>query len=269
MFARVDHVAVFSHDYCLNAKFYEAVFGLKILPSSRARGAILLSDGGVGFNHVPVRTGFPTGLNHFGLQVEDVHLAIDRIKSFDPSLDVMERPETRGIIAFSAHDPDGNIFDLGQRSEEHAQLRGEGETSIHASGTISHYAIRSRAPERLCDFFATAFELTPLNRRTDDLNFYLTDGRLTLVFIPWSVKDYGDQDAIRPGPDHLGMRVESIESLKRHIEELVDRNPHLRPWPLGGDKEGKARLALFKRASPYAADWMTDAEGVHLAVSIA
>ena len=223
--------------------------------------------GGVGFNHVPVRTGFPTGLNHFGLQVQDVEAAIDRIRAFDPTLDVMERPDTRGIVAFSAHDPDGNIFDLGQRNEEHAQLRGEDQFGIKAGGIISHYAIRSRTPERLFDFFAAAFELQPVNRRSDDPNFYLTDGRLTLVFVPWSVKDYGDQDAIRPGPDHLGMRVESTEALKERIQELVDRNPHLRAWPLGGDKEARARLALFKRASPYANDWMTDAEGVHLAIS--
>ena len=69
MGAKIDHVAVFSHHYTQNAKFYEALFGLRLLPHTRARGAILLGDGAISFNHVPIRTGFPSGLNHFGLQV--------------------------------------------------------------------------------------------------------------------------------------------------------------------------------------------------------
>ena len=127
MFARFDHVATFSHDYTRNAKFYEPLFGLNLLPHSRARGAILLSDGSMGYNHVPVRTGFPSGLNHFGIQVADVELAIERIHAFDPTMDVQDRPLTRNIIAFSAHVPDGNIFDLAQRDEAHDELRAKDE----------------------------------------------------------------------------------------------------------------------------------------------
>ncbi len=112
MFARFDHVSTFSNYDARNAKFYEALLGLKLLPHSRARGAILLSDGSMGNNHVPVRTGFPSGLNHFGIQVEDVGLAIGRIRAFDDTMDVQDRPVTRNIIAYSAHDPDGNILIL-------------------------------------------------------------------------------------------------------------------------------------------------------------
>ena len=266
MFARIDHMAIFSHDYTLNAKFYEAVFGMKLLPYSRPGSAILLTDGRMGMNQVPLRTGFGSGLNHFGLEVEDVELAISRIRGFGGGMDVQDRPPIRDIIAFSAHDPDGNIFDLAQRDAEHIAFRGEDEHGYQSKRRLSHYAIKSREPERLFDFFHTVCDLEPVNRKPDDGNFYLTDGKVTLVFVPWSIRDYAEQDAVRPGPDHMGLTVESIEDLKKDVEAAVDRNAHLRPWPLDRGKESKARLDLFKRAAPYAGHWMTDIEGVHLAI---
>lgn len=266
MFTRFDHVATFSHNYTQNAKFYEALFGLKVLPHTRARGAILLSDGSMAYNHVALRTGFPSGLNHFGLQVDDVELAIERIREFDHTLDVQDRPPTRDIIAYSAHDPDGNIFDLAQRDEAHDALRAKDDLAWESDRRVSHYAVRSRNAGRLAEFFCQVFELSPVNSGADDANFYVTDGTLTLTFIPWSIKDYGAQDALRPAPDHLGIRVESIDQLKQDLEELMGRNSHLRPWPIGGGAEGDARLELFKKASPYASYHMTDVEGVHLAI---
>ena len=71
---------------------------------------------------------------------------------------------------------------------------------------------------------------------------------------------------MRPGADHLGFRVESIEALKQDIEQVVDRNAHLRPWPLGRGAEGGPRLEHFKRNTPYASYRTTDIEGVHLAI---
>ncbi len=266
MEARFDHVAAFSHNYSQNAKFYEALFGLRVLPHSRARGAILLGDGAMAFNHVPLRTGFPSGLNHFGIQVDDVDTAIARIREFGPSMGVQARPQTRDIIAFSAHDPDGNIFDLAQRDEEHDALRAKDALGWEAPRRITHYAIRCRDAAHTADFFTDVFELTPLKADQGDANRYVTDGTLTLVLVPWSISDYAEQDAVRPGADHLGIKVESIEKLKADIDALSGRNPHLRPWPIAGSAEGDARLDLFKRASPYASYHMTDIEGVHLAV---
>lgn len=266
MRARFDHVAAFSHVYAQNAKFYEALFGMRVLPESRPRGAILLSDGTMGFNHVPVRTGFPSGLNHFGLQVEDVGEAIARLHAFHPSMDVQERPRTRDITAYSAHDPDGNIFDLAQRDAEHDKLRAKDGHGWESERRITHYAIRCLDAGRTWRFFAEVFDLEPVTPEQGDANHYVTDGTLTLVLVPWSIQDYGGQDAVRPGADHLGIRVESIETLRHDLEVLVARNPHHRPWPIAGGAEGDARLALLQRASPYAAYHMTDVEGVHLAI---
>lgn len=267
MFARIDHMAIFSHDYTQNAKFYEAVFGMKILPYSRPGSAILLTDGRMGMNHVPLRTGFGSGLNHFGVEVADVKRAIARLRNFASGMDVQDRPPIRDIVAYSAHDPDGNIFDLAQRDEKHIEFRGEDQHGYESTRRLSHFAIKSREPERLFDFFHQVCGLEPVNRKQGDANHYLTDGEVTLVFVPWKIADYGEQDAVRPGPDHMGITVESVADLKKDLEAATNRNPHLRPWPLGTDKESKARLALFQRAAPYAEHWMTDIEGVHLAIA--
>lgn len=266
MHARFDHVAIFSHDYTQNAKFYEALFGLRVLTHTRARGAILLSDGKMCFNHVPLRTGFPSGLNHFGIQVDDVETAIKRIRQFGPAMNVQARPQTRDITAYSAHDPDGNIFDLARRDSEHDALRAKDGLGWEAPRRITHYAIRCRDNTLTAAFFQDVFELTPIKGEQGDDNYYVTDGDLTLVLIPWSITDYADQDAVRPGADHLGVKVESIEKLESDICELSGRNPHLRPWPITGSTESNARLNLLKYASPYASYHMTDIEGVHLAV---
>ncbi len=266
MFSKFDHVAIFSHDYAMNARFYQALFGLKQLPSTRHTGAILLSDGRLGFNHVHVRTGFPTGLNHFGIQVEDVDEAISRIRAFDASYDVVERPPNRNIIAYSAHDPDGNIFDLAQRDDEHNRFRALGEHGWQSDRVISHYGVTTRDPELSFRFFTEVFELAPVNKVEGDPNYYVTDGELTVVFIPWNIHDYAEVDAVRPGTDHLGFQVESIDALKQDIEKMVDLNAHLRPWPLGRGSEGGPRLEHFKRNTPYASYRTTDIEGVHLAI---
>ena len=71
MFARFDHVATFSHDYTRNAKFYEALFGLKTAKNYRPARAVVVSDGYVGMNIIPRRDGRTSGLDHFGIEVED------------------------------------------------------------------------------------------------------------------------------------------------------------------------------------------------------
>ena len=56
----------------LNGRFYEALFGMK--PSSKPRPArsVVLGDGYVGMNCIPRRDGRYSGLDHFGIEVDDI-----------------------------------------------------------------------------------------------------------------------------------------------------------------------------------------------------
>jgi catechol 2,3-dioxygenase-like lactoylglutathione lyase family enzyme len=126
---------------------------------------------------------------------------------------------------------------------------------------ISHVALRTLHAERLAEFYADVFALQPLERRADDANFYLGDGRVTLVLMPWRITDFEGTGIVRPGPDHLGFEVESLAALKERLAELGDNNPHLRPRPLAG-REGEARLRLFRRCCPLGSHHIADVDGV-------
>jgi len=114
--AKVNHVAIASDQYALNGKFYEALFGMK--PSSKPRPAALRCAGRwlFGLNCIPRRDGRYSGLDHFGIEVEDLDEPIAAIGKFDSSLSALKRPPIRPYAAYSAHDPDTNIFDRRRRT---------------------------------------------------------------------------------------------------------------------------------------------------------
>src|SRR5262249_14201882 len=111
------------------------------------------------------------------------------------------------------------------------------------------------------------FGLEPLARKPGDASYALSDGRVALVLMPWSILDYQGGGIARPGPDHVGFRVESITALEQHVARVGDNNPHLRPRPVGAGSEGEARLKLFAASCPYG-DWhLADVDGVLIDVA--
>ena len=115
MFAHLNHIAICTDHYAINAKFYEALFGLKTAKKPRPARAVVVSDGYVGMNIIPRREGRCSGLDHFGLEVENIEEARSRIAKFDPTIKLLKRPPVRPFAAYSAHDPDTNIFDLSEK----------------------------------------------------------------------------------------------------------------------------------------------------------
>ena len=53
----------------------------------------------------------------------------------------------------------------------------------------------------------------------------------------------------RPGPDHIGFKVENMESFKEHLAMVAGKNPYLAPVPLGGSKESDVRKQLFQNTA--------------------
>ncbi|HXI99580.1 MAG TPA: VOC family protein [Micropepsaceae bacterium] len=265
MAAKLNHVAIASDQYALNGRFYEALFGMK--PSSKPRPArsVVIGDGYVGMNCIPRRDGRYSGLDHFGIEVDNLEDTIARIQKFDPTLSALKRPPIRPFAAYSAHDPDVNIFDLSQKDigfqkDVYAENTGEEKRPR----TISHIALRTRHAERCAEFYMEVFGLKPADRPKDE-NFYLTDGRMILMIIPWKISDYYAQDPARTGLDHIGFKVESVDQLKKDMEFLIGENPHMHGRPLGYGSEGEARLKLFQKC-PLGCFHLTDIEGVHIDV---
>jgi catechol 2,3-dioxygenase-like lactoylglutathione lyase family enzyme len=243
MSARLRHIAIVSDQYALQGRFYQAVFGMTTAADTRPERAVTVSDGYVGLNINPRKPGRPAGLDHFGFEVDDAEEACARIARHRDA-NVVKRPSTRPFAGISANDPAGNIFDISQRDMENRKSVYV-EAPREQPRAISHLAIRTLRADALAEFYVDVFGLEPLAREGGDANHYLSDGRVTLVLIPWDIRSYAGGGIVRPGPDHLGFRVESVAAVKERLESVGDNNPHLRAQPLGRGSEGAARLRLL------------------------
>jgi len=92
------------------------------------------------------------------------------------------------------------------------------------------------------------------------------DGRVTLVLMPWRITDYEGTGIVRPGPDHIGFEVESLDAFKQRLQEIGENNPHLRAHTLAG-REGEARMKLFAASCSLGEYRMADVDGVLLDVA--
>ncbi len=264
MAAKINHVAIVSDQFALAGKFYEAVFGFKPPKQSKLINAITVGDGYVGMNINPRGPGRPAGLDHFGFEVDDLEATIERMRALYPEVRALKRPRNRAFASYTAHDPDGNIFDLSQ-----IDMANRGE--IYASGTwqqdryFCEYAIRTLNPDKVAKFYVDLFELETRNSEPGDANIYLTDGRMTLAVMPWSIEDYAGTGIIRPGPDHVGFSVESLDAFKDHVARVVAENPHLSPRPIDVGPEYKTRLKLLEQ-SDQAVFHLGDVDGVLIGI---
>ena len=264
MAARINHVAIASDYYAQNGRFYESLFGMKTSRNARPARSVVVGDGYVGLNCIPRREGRYSGLDHFGIEVDDLADTLARIERFDRSLSAVKRPPIRPFAAYSGHDPDTNIFDLSERDAGN-QKDIYAENGWVQNRTIGHIALRTRHARRCAEFYAEVFGLALLDR-PGDTNFHISDGRVTLLIIPWKIGDYYDQDPARTGLDHIGFTVESVEQVKRDMEFLVGENPLMRGRALGYGSEGDARLKLLQKC-PLGHFQLTDIEGVHLDIA--
>jgi predicted enzyme related to lactoylglutathione lyase len=265
MFAKIKHIAIVSDQYALQGKFYESLFGMTTAAEKRSERAVTVGDGYVGLNINPRKPGRPAGLDHFGLQVEDVELVKARLREKYSAIEMVQRPTTRPFAGITTHDPMGNVFDISQQGMEN-------RTSVYVDAAqerdnfISHIAIRTMNIEVVAQFYQDVYELKLQPKKADDPNYYLSDGRVTLMLLPWSIVDYMGTGIVRPGPDHIGFKVKSVAEIKERLQTIGDNNPHLRTWPVEAGKEGQARHKLFA-ASGCGEFHLCDVDGILLDVS--
>jgi catechol 2,3-dioxygenase-like lactoylglutathione lyase family enzyme len=259
--ARIRHIAIVSDQYALQGRFYQAVFGMRMADDTRPERAVTVTDGYVGLNINPRKPGRPAGLDHFGFEVDDAEAICVRLAHYR-DVHFVKRPSTRPFAGISANDPAGNVFDISQPDMENRK-------SVYVEPPraeprhISHLAIRTLQLDDVARFYEAVFEL---KRARTPLGEELSDGRVTLVLMPWDVRDYENGGIVRPGPDHIGFTVESIEAIRERLETVGDNNPHLRGQPLGGGKEGAARLALLAKCT-HGSFQLADPDGILIDVA--
>jgi len=266
MAAQINHVAIVSDNYAQLAKFYEAIFGMKSAELQRAASAVTVGDGYVGLNINPRRAGRSAGLDHFGIQVDDVEAVFDRMRKSYPSVKWLKRPSNRPFAGITTHDPDGNVFDLSQKD-----MSNRAAIYVENSGKanprhINHIGVRTLHPAEMAQFYRDVFEFTPKNKGADDPNHYLTDGHVTLLIMPWDITAYEGTGIISQGMDHIGFKVENLDALKQDVERIAASNPRLAPAPMTGP-EGKALERLFRSSCPLGQHQMADCDGTLIDVT--
>jgi catechol 2,3-dioxygenase-like lactoylglutathione lyase family enzyme len=232
MFAQINHMAMISPHYAALGKFYEAVFGLKTSANARPSQAVTVGDGCVGLNIIPRRDGYVGGIDHFGMLVDEIAPVLARMQKKHPRANVVKRPSARPFAQYSGHDPDGNVFDLAQKK---ADTRKDVYADIAASAWaqdryLNKFAIRTMNAEACAEFYRDVFELEPVNRSSQAPGYHLTDGRVTLSILPWSIPVF-----------------EGIAAFKQHASDVAGMNPYLAPVPLGGSPESDVRARFFAR----------------------
>ena len=163
---KIQHAAIVSENFVREAKFFEAVFGMKrSKPGSeeeqkaiRTNYAVSISDGYVGMTIIGRKPGYVPGLHHFGVDVDDVDEAITRIKKTYPEVAVLKRPSNRPFATFGAHDPEGNYFDLTQegmsnRRDVYTRQEREQPRRMH------HIKLRVMNAPAMAAFYRDLFEL--------------------------------------------------------------------------------------------------------------
>ena len=109
--AKIRHLAIVTTDPGKLADFYERALGLEV--QQRAdNGNVFMTDG---YMNIALLTnkaeGKPSGLNHFGFQIEDMDEITAQLEAAGVPAPV-KRPADRHYAETRAFDPDGNNFDL-------------------------------------------------------------------------------------------------------------------------------------------------------------
>lgn len=252
MLTRIQHFAIVSENFVREAKFYESVFGMKrSKPGSeeeekaiRTNYAVSISDGYVGVTVIGRKPGYVPGLHHFGFDVDDIEQAIARIKKNYPEVAVLKRPSNRPFASYGAHDPEGNYFDLTQegmsnRRDVYAGERREQPRRVH------HLKLRVMNAPAIAAFYRDMLDLKEADKALEDPNFYLTDGKMTLVIAPWKMSDFEGAGIDRPGLEHVGFKVESVDAVRKDLAALREADPEMRERIIAEPSEGERRLALI------------------------
>jgi predicted enzyme related to lactoylglutathione lyase len=260
MLTKIQHAAIISENFVREAKFYETAFGMKrSKPGSaeeekaiRTNYAVSISDGYVGVTVIGRKPGYVPGLHHFGVDVDDVEEAMRRIKKKYPEVAVLKRPSNRPFATYGAHDPEGNYFDLTQegmsnRRDVYAVRPGspQVEREREQPRRIHHIKLRVMNPINIAAFYRDSFDLKEADKALEDPNFYLTDGKVTLIIAPWKMSDFEGAGIDRPGLEHLGFKVEDVAAVKRDLAALREANPEMRERTIAEPSEGERRLALI------------------------
>ena len=257
---KLNHIASIAVDPIAVGKFYATVFNMTFTTQVAHIGyAATAREGYVGLNFNPILPGRPgpVGLDHFGIEVEDINDSFAMAEQKYPTVEWVKRSGDRPYSQVGIHDPDGQVVDINQKNMN-ADVSEVKTAGLYLEGDrvqdrhVDYLALRSPDPAHCAEFYHDVFQMTPLNRHEDDDNYSLTDGRVTLKLMPWKISDYDGLDANRPMLDHIGFKVEDADLVH---QEILDYNSQFAPmaapcWLLDRREEDRKKAEMLKKAAP-------------------
>ena len=255
---KLNHIATIALDPQTVGQFYAAVFQMTF---SRSIIGATAREGYVGLNFNPLWPGRPgpIGLDHFGIEVDDINNSFDQAGKNYPEVEWVKRSGTRPYAQVDINDPDGQVVNINQRDidKEISEVKTAGvyleeDSAEPRPRHVEYLALRTPNPSRCSDFYRDVFEMTPMNRQEDEETYSLTDGRVVLKLMPWRISDFDGMDVNRPMLDHIGFKVEDADKVH---EEILDYNGRFPPmaapcWLLEDREEDRNRAKHMKQIAP-------------------
>lgn len=282
MSARISHIVSVSQNPRQVGTMYETLFGLNFIdqPLEPDYGE-MVHDGQVAMTLHARLAGHRMGLDSFGVELDDIDETLAAIRRDYPAIGAIDQPANTPFRGKISHDPAGNIFSLteaGRGIEVPATRERPWNFDRWSDGDdtariFSHYALRTRKISETADFYEKYFGFSRLSKTGDDPNEYLSDGRMTLLLIPWSIQDYGGISVTGRGPDHIGFRVEDADLMIREFDLF---SAHFSPgqspvWRLDTinerSDESQVRAKMIADSCPISRYQFTDKDGTFVVIS--
>ena len=92
--------------------FMRSYFAYRLPKASRPKSAVTNADGYEDLNINFRRPGRSGVLDHFGVEVENIHEILDRMDRPFPKVKALRRLINRPFSSITTYDPDGNFFNL-------------------------------------------------------------------------------------------------------------------------------------------------------------
>lgn len=235
MLAQIRHAAIYTQHPDTTIPFYEKILGMKrsttaVLETNRGH----LSDGLIGLAVLARRPGIPAGLDHFGFELTDLDTVLSRIRNKYPSTIITKGLEKVPFAVFRSHDPAGAQFDISERSHEKVR-EGYKEDGWSQGRQFNHVVIRAAEPRRVADFYQEVFELFEIKEPPLGDAVCLSDGKVRLLLVPTTDNSYM---SMRQGLDHIGFQVESLDAVKKDLNQLAADAPRSAAKDIGAGMFG-------------------------------
>ncbi len=232
MFSSIRHIAIYTEHYHRTANFYQNIFGMRKITTGMTndkgeydltRGH--LSDGVIGFAFLQRQAGIRSGLDHFGFNVENIDIVIKRLERNYPEVRIARSLEHVPFSVMRIQDPVGTHIDVSQKGV--AKVReGYVEEGWEQPRHLKHIAIRAAKPAALAEFYRNVFELQQMESASEKGDICMSDGTVFILIRPCETTSYL---AMTEGLDHIGFQVESLEKIKKELEEIGKSFPDSAP----------------------------------------